>query len=194
MDASVLITLGLIALVAIGLTCSISPEIGQAARLVSLWNGLEAAFGSFLMVGMVMAAAAQVAVRYALSDYLTLSWTEELSRLLLVWGVFWGAAMLHRTDDHISVTIILDLLPHRAQHAIRLLGDLVVLALLIVIVWQGTLVAESALGIDTITLGLPAAAFAAAIPIGGIVMAIYTILHLIRRALRQSALTEIEEA
>ena len=46
-------------------------------------------------------------------------WAEELSRLVLVWAVFVGAATLIRDDGHIRVTLLTDLLSPPGQRIMR---------------------------------------------------------------------------
>lgn len=164
-----------IVLSAIGLTWAISSHGRQAGFGASLWTLVEMGVTFFLMMGMLYVAATQVIVRYWLSDYLTLPWTEELSRLLLVWAAFWGAAVLQRSDDHIKVTLLSALLSPRAQLVVRLFGDLVALVLLTVVVWHGWGVARSLLEVSTITLGTPVAAFAYSVPVCCAMMIVSTI-------------------
>src|SRR5947207_8208374 len=91
------------------------------------WLDVESFVGFFCMLGMLYASAAQVIVRYGLSDVVELPWTEELSRLLLVWAALWGAAIVQRGDDHIAMTVVYDWLPRPLKVAVLLLGDLVAL-------------------------------------------------------------------
>lgn len=62
----------------------------------------DAAVG-LLMAGMAVMLAAQVVFRYVLNS--PLAWTEELSRLSVVWLTFIGAAIATREGSHITVRV-----------------------------------------------------------------------------------------
>jgi TRAP-type C4-dicarboxylate transport system permease small subunit len=160
-----------------------------------MWVRVETAVAVGLMIVMLGAAALQVAVRFALSAYVDIPWTEELSRLTLVWVTFWGAMILHRTDDHIAMPIFYNLLPAPAKEAVGIFGDLVVLVSMGLTTWYGWLAAEQMLAQQTITLSIPwlgapvpVAAFAYAMPVGGTLVSGWT-LYRVGRRLRGGAVT-----
>jgi TRAP-type C4-dicarboxylate transport system permease small subunit len=169
------------ALSAITLTWILRDVLASLGLARGMWGWVEAALGLFLMLGMLYAAALQVTIRYALADVITVPWTEEFSRLLLVWAAFWGALLTQRTDEHISVTIVFNLLPPPAQRAVLIFGDLMTLGFLAVVVWYGWQAAQLQHAIATITLGLPVAAFAYVIPVAGVLLVGYTVRLLILR-------------
>lgn len=169
------------ALSAVGLTWLLRDTLADLGLARGLVGGVEAAVGLFLMLGMLYAAALQVLIRYALSDLVTIPWTEEFARLLLVWAGFWGALLAQWTDEHIGVTVFYNLLPPAIQRVARIFGDLVTLGFLAVIVWYGWDAARLQFAIATITLGLPVAAFACVIPIVGVLLIGYTIRLLVLR-------------
>lgn len=148
---------------------------------LDLWKMVEDTVSQFLLLAMLASAALQVVVRYLLSDTLTMPWTEEFGRLVMVWGALWGAAALQRSDDHISMSVLFDQLPPRAQLAVRLFGDLVTLGVLLPVVWYGW---KSAVALEimyTIALGLPLSVFAWPIPVAGALLALHTLSLMVRR-------------
>lgn len=162
---------------------------------LDLWKMVEDTVSHFLLLAMLASAALQVVVRYLLSDTLTMPWTEEFGRLVMVWGALWGAAALQRSDDHIGMSVLFDQLPPRAQLAVRLFGDLVTLGVLLPVVWYGW---KSAVALDvmyTIALGLPLSVFAWPIPVAGALLALHTLSLMVRRArgapIRSSVVTEL---
>ncbi len=159
------------------------------------WKVVEDTVSHFLLLAMLVSAALQVVVRYLLSDTLTMPWTEEFGRLVMVWGALWGAAALQRSDDHIGMSVIYDQLPPRAQLAVRLFGDLVTLGVLLPVVWYGW---KSAVALDimyTIALGLPLSVFAYPIPVAGGLIVLHTVSLMVRRVrgvpIRSSVNTEM---
>lgn len=148
---------------------------------LDLRKAVEDTVSHFLLLAMLASAALQVIVRYLLSDTLTMPWTEEFGRLVMVWGALWGAAALQRSDDHISMSVVFDQLPPRAQLAVRLFGDLVTLGVLLPVVWYGW---KSAVALDvmyTIALGLPLSVFAYPIPVAGALIVLHTVSLMVRR-------------
>ncbi len=51
--------------------------------------------------------------------FTALSWTEELSRYLLVWASFTGTTVAFRKGAHIAVTFAIDQLPSLARQSIQ---------------------------------------------------------------------------
>jgi TRAP-type C4-dicarboxylate transport system permease small subunit len=145
------------------------------------WGDVESLVGLFCMLGMLYASGAQVIVRYGLSDIIELPWTEELSRLLLVWTALWGAAIVQRTDDHISMTIVYDWLPDPLKLAVLLLSDLVSLGVLCVIAWYGWSGVIRQMGMSTVSLGVPISVFILPIALGATIMIVHTLVLIAHR-------------
>ena len=146
-----------------------------------IWKVVEDTVSHFLLLAMLASAALQVIVRYLLSDTITMPWTEEFGRLVMVWGALWGAAQLQRSDDHIGMSVVFDQLPPRAQLAVRLFGDLVTLGVLVPVAWYGWKAAVALDVMYTIALGLPLSVFAYPIPVAGTLIVLHTVSLMIRR-------------
>ena len=95
------------------------------ARLARLPDIVAAA----LLAVVTLLITAQVLVRYALGG--SLVWSEELTRLLFVWLVLIAAA----TAPPMQVNLFVDRLSPRLAALIRLLSELLVLALTLVLVY-----------------------------------------------------------
>ncbi|WP_217560391.1 TRAP transporter small permease [Wenxinia marina] len=67
------------------------------------------------MTGMILVVALQVASRFVVDR--PFSWTEEVARFLFICLVFLGTAVLARREEHLTVTVLVDLLPPRLRHA-----------------------------------------------------------------------------
>ena len=170
-----------LATLAAALTWTLRGDCRRADGRFETWAAVETYVSLFLMLCMLTSAMVQVLVRYLFSDLVDLPWTEEFGRLALIWAGFWGAAALQRADDHISMTVIYDLLPERGKLAVRLFGDIVTLAVLVPIVWLGW---ESARNLDimnAISLGLPLSVFAYPVPVAGALMLLHTMALIVRR-------------
>lgn len=69
------------------------------------------------------------------------SWTEEFSRLAIVWLVMLGAAGCLRTRSHIAIPALLDRASGRTRLVLVLLRDLCTLLCLLLMLWSGSLYA-----------------------------------------------------
>ena len=148
---------------------------------VRVWVALEDLVGYLLFMGMFAASTVQIVIRYGLSDIITAPWTEEFSRLAMVWLALWGAAAVQRTDDHIHMTVVFDLLPSRTHRWLRVAGDVIILVAVAPLVWYGWETARSLDIMYTIALGLPLSVFAYPIPVGGLLILLHTIRLIVLR-------------
>jgi len=111
----------------------------------------------------------------------TLPWTEEAGRLFMVWATLWAAATVQRTDEHITMTAVFDLLPTGAQRWLLVFCDLLTISLLTPVTWWGWNNARTLDIMQSISLGLPLSIFAYAIPVTAGLMIIFSLGLLARR-------------
>jgi len=94
-------------------------------------------FFSFLifmsMLGMVASVAWQVFTRYILHD--PTIWTEEATRVFLIYMTFMGAGLSMLRGDEVKVTFITSRLPVRFQWALSLVTHLLSMVFLAVLLW-----------------------------------------------------------
>lgn len=70
---------------------------------------------------------------------------EELSRLTLVWLVFWGASWVHGEDGHYKVTILVDHLGRRTRSVLLIVSNLAVTGFsLFMVIYAGQVLKSSA--------------------------------------------------
>lgn len=175
----------------LGMTWLLRADWRSDGRL-DWWRPVEDGVSLLLLMTMLMASLLQVASRYAISDAISVPWTEELSRLAMIWAAFWGAAVLQRSDDHIAMGMLYDLMPASVQRVVGLFGDVVVIAVMAPIVWFGW---RSAIGLEvisTVALGVPLAVFAYAVPVSGTLMIIHTLVLAWRRFRNQKITRHFE--
>ena len=146
-----------------------------------IWILIEDLAGYFLFMGMFATSTLQIAIRYGLSDIITLPWTEEFARLLMVWMALVGAASVQRRDEHISMTIGFEFVPLAARRWVRVAGDVVLLAAMAPLVWYGWETSRSLDIMYTIALGVPLSAFAYPIPVGGALIMVHTVRLMVLR-------------
>ena len=74
-----------------------------------------------LLIGMVVVTTLQVVCRVFFS---ALTWSEELSRYLLVWSTFFASTMAYKRGNHIAVTFFIEALPKRLSAGFSVLSYL----------------------------------------------------------------------
>jgi len=82
-----------------------------------------------LLTAVALLVCAQVLVRYVLGG--SLVWSEELTRLAFVWMVLVAAT----SARPMRVDLFVDMLPKRGRAFVYLVGELLVLALTLLLVW-----------------------------------------------------------
>jgi TRAP-type C4-dicarboxylate transport system permease small subunit len=136
-----------------------------------------------LMVAISAIIIAGVFYRYVLND--ALSWSEEVSKFLMVWLTFTGAPLALRHGGHVAIELLPNALPPRLRQLLLLVTFAIILALMVVFVHQGLVFAWNARMQIAATLG---GGFSMiwvflAIPVGGLLMGLIA-LELVLRALR----------
>lgn len=106
-------------------------------RALLIAGRLEDAVGVALFTAMLVVVLVQVFVRFLLYHWLQMAWADELGRALLVWSSFWGAVLVTRESSHITVDLLYERLSPAPRRALRVLGDLVVGAFLLLLVGKG---------------------------------------------------------
>ena len=87
-----------------------------------------------IMAGLVIVTTLQVVFRVAFN---ALTWSEEMSRYLLVWGTFFGATLAYKRGNHIAVTFVIDFFPTKFRVWFNILTYLLSLAFCYIVVQQG---------------------------------------------------------
>lgn len=121
----------------------------------------------------------QVFTRFVLAD--SSSWTEELARYLLIWLSLLGAAYATGARLHLAV----DLLPNYLHGIVRrrlewFIDGVVLLFALAVLVGGGSrlVYVTLVLGQDSAALGVPLGIVYLALPLSGLLVATYVVMHL----------------
>jgi TRAP-type transport system small permease protein len=97
-------------------------------------EGVEAVMAVALIL-MTAVLLLQVFARYVAR--VSIPWTEEVARYLLVLMTFTGAALALRDRQHIAITILLDRLPHAVRTCLELAFDVLIM-LFLCAVFRGT--------------------------------------------------------
>ncbi len=128
-----------------------------------------------VMVGvMVVACCYQVVTRFILND--PSKYTEEFLRYALIWLTMLGAPYAYGAGKHLSIDLLVMNFSTRGKNIVRVFVELVVLVLsLAVFVFGGIAVTLNAGGQISAAMQLPMECYYACIPVGGVLMAIYSV-------------------
>ncbi|PID21756.1 C4-dicarboxylate ABC transporter permease [Sporosarcina sp. P3] len=114
----------------------------------------------------------QVLSRYVFN--ISVGWSAELARYLLIWITWISMSYTIRKNDHIKITLLVDRLPVNVQKVVQVLVVLLWSVFAFVMAIVGTQVVQTLklMGQKTSTLGLPMWVVYLIIPIGGVLMLI----------------------
>lgn len=135
-------------------------------------------FGDAVMLLMIFCCVLQVVTRFVFNDSLT--WTEELARFSFIWVSFLGAALCVEQDSHARISILSDALPKVLQSALYYAGHVIVIICSGVMIWQGVKLLDTVSVQTSPMLGIPMSVFYGAAPVGAVLMAIYSLLKILR--------------
>lgn len=139
----------------------------------------EFVIGAAILVAFISLTTLQVVTRYVLES--PLHWTEELMSYLLVWMVLVGAVGVHRTDSHIRVEMLDEILPPRALVVLRLVFDVLVLATLVVLAVSGYRLFQSMRFDKLPALRWPIRNLLVIVPTASAMMSVVTLAHIWKR-------------
>ena len=108
-------------------------------------------------------------------------WSEELAKYLFIWLGLVGAALVFGERGHIAVEVAVRKLPQAVQKIFAVVVQLGILTFTaLVLIWGGFAVVD--LAWEQNLTGLPAnvGPLYLALPISGVLIALYTIYHLVR--------------
>lgn len=120
-------------------------------------------------------------------------WSEELAKYLFIWLGLFGSALVFGERGHIAVDFVVTKFPEKLARVVAVAMQLVILAFALgVLVYGGWMVAD--LTWDQNLTGLPVNVgwLYTALPVSGVLIAFYTVYHLV--AILTGAESAVEEA
>ena len=132
------------------------------------------------LVLMTAVISAQVVFRYGLNS--SLVWGEPLAVILMGWFIFLGAAVGIREGYHLSFDVLIHLLPQRVRLWLFSVSDVAVAGFGAGMIWYGSQLAGSAWNIKLPSLGVTGAVDFAPIVGGGVLIVLFSLERLARRA------------
>ncbi|MFB9141091.1 TRAP transporter small permease [Maritalea porphyrae] len=122
----------------------------------------------------------QVWGRFVMND--TPTWTETSSILLMGWFIFLGAAVGIREGNHLSFDVLLYVLPQRVVKICHSISDFIVIAFGAGMIGYGGQLAATTWATTIPNLGFSGAVSFFSLIFGGVLMILFSIERLLRRA------------
>jgi TRAP-type C4-dicarboxylate transport system permease small subunit len=106
-------------------------------------------------------------------------WLQEVTSTFFVYGIFIGAAAATRRNDHLYLSAITETMTGTTRLAVETFNRLVVLAVACCMVWFGYINFRQGFGSFRMPSMTPIASLYAAIPISGVLIALFTVEQLV---------------
>jgi TRAP-type C4-dicarboxylate transport system permease small subunit len=159
---------------------------------LGVWR-LVCVFAMLLLGMLVLSTLLQVLSRYVLRH--PFDWTEEVARYVFIWVAMIGAGMAAKDRAHFFVDLLLERLSPKLGRYVTLGVGIVSTAFLLVVSWAAVELAVSNQVQDSPVLTVPMSVPYLAIPVGLILMALFTLIDTWRilRRTERSGRTDAEE-
>lgn len=132
-----------------------------------------------LLCAMVATTASQVASRYLLN--ISLVWTEELGRHLMIWMVFLASTVIYRRGQHIKIDLLGERLPRLARLLVGLLVTLVLAYFFYLMVRYGWELTTRTMNQRSSAMRYPMGYAYASLPVGGALLLLYSLESAVRQ-------------
>src|SRR5580658_5304946 len=106
-------------------------------------------------------------------------WLQEVTSTLFIYAIFIGAAVATRRNDHLYLTAISEALHGTPRLVVEVIIRIVVLGVAFCLIWFGYINFLRGFGSFRLPSGTPIASFYAAIPLAGVLIALFTIEQLV---------------
>ncbi len=148
--------------------------------LAFLVRNLEEIFSGIFLVLMFLSTFTNVIARYFFGR--PNPWAEEFSRYSFIWLTFLGAALCTKHGRHIIIDGFVKAMPFRAEKALAMVVDLLMIGLAFVMVYYGWILCLNATQ-PMAALRLPQYLVYISVPFSGVLIFLYTLRDM-RRDLR----------
>ena len=137
------------------------------------------AFLGILVILMTIVVSVSVFYRYVLNH--PLSWSEEVTRLFIVWLSFVGAYAAMRENKHIGFDLFVAKMSPPVRRVIALFGQTLVAVFLVVVVREGFVFSREFLAVTMPYTNIPIGWFYYSVfPVSGILMLVQTLISVFR--------------
>ncbi|MGD9940929.1 MAG: TRAP transporter small permease [Clostridia bacterium] len=148
------------------------PAVRKASDTVDRLVGWVCAL---IFGAMTLAVLIGVFYRYVLD--LPLSWPEEVSRYLMIWGASLAISLGIKSDEHVGLTVLMDRLKSPAARTLlRAVSYLLVLVFQLIFFWYSLQMVKDAKYMQTLALGITMILPYAAMPVAMVLAVVQLIM------------------
>ena len=141
------------------------------SRIVNFLDATTRVLSVGIVVAILSVMLAQVFARYVLNN--SIIWSEEGSVYLLGWLVFFGAAVVMRRWEHISILTFIGLLPIRVRSLVLMFGKLLTLVFFAYVLIYGIEVFNAKFHTVSGTMNISSKWAKLAVPVGASIILVY---------------------
>jgi TRAP-type C4-dicarboxylate transport system permease small subunit len=152
-------------------------------KIGDIYNHIEEIFLVICILIMVVVTFLQVVMRYVFNN--SLSWSEELARILFIWVSWIGISFGQKRAEHIKIVLVTDRLKGKVKEAVLFIADICTLAILVIILIKGIQITDKIYNMASTTpaLYIPKWITYASVPISCGLMSIRVIKDMLFRLL-----------
>jgi TRAP-type C4-dicarboxylate transport system permease small subunit len=111
--------------------------------------------------------------------FTALSWTEELSRYLLVWGSLLAATVAYKQGAHIAITFVVEKLKDKRRKALSILANIISIVFFLIGIYYGIKMISLQIYQTSPALLIPMKIIYLCLPLSFLIMLYYGIVNLI---------------
>ncbi|MBO8165025.1 MAG: TRAP transporter small permease [Brevibacillus sp.] len=136
----------------------------RAIKIIDAINKIVSIVLSVLLAAMTFLIVTQVFTRYVIN--VSLTWTEEAARYVMVYAVFLGAALAIRKQKHVAIKILSESINEQKRKLLQLIVLLICIAFFFILLVKGIDMMEHVSKQKSPALRIPMTIPYAGIPIG----------------------------
>lgn len=123
----------------------------------------------------------QVILRYQFNY--SISWSEEVSRMMIAWFIFIGSSIAVRENAHVNMDVLSSILPGRVKIFVNIIAEIINILFCIMIIFAGINMIKNAIAIGSMatSIKIPLYIPYASVPIGVSLMLIRYIMSLLNK-------------
>lgn len=159
-----------------------SPVEGESMRMPLEWLSCKCALLTkalmlILGISLILSLLISVFFRYVIGY--ALSWPEEISMLLFTWTIFLAGSLGVRENFHVRLVLILKLFPPSVQKILSLIITILIIVFGMILAYSGKDMVSRTFGSISATIGYPMAVMNSSAIVGGVLIVIHGLRHLI---------------
>ena len=133
-------------------------------------NNIEEYFAVISLLIASLLIFVQVVLRYAFN--ISLVWSEEIARYLIIWLILIGSSIAVRERAHAAVDAVVSFLPQLAKQIFSVLANLTGVAFCIILIRSGAITVSNVIEFGNVTpaIGIPMAIPYLSLSVGGSLM------------------------